>query len=212
MEIEYSNFALDVNTFGRNEICGLIDKNSNFIYNRVYDIKKQEYSTRFKTRSYIAVDKLRKKNLFNNLKDEFEITKEMENKSLKQLSSSELLKVLVLKGALSSAKVIILDHIDDYLNDRDLSMVLKGLKKNAKEIEKTIIFSTNKVDNIINNCDRYIIASENRVIYNGNNLDMLPVKTQIAEFVDTANEKKAKLIYYKDANDLLKAIYRSVKK
>lgn len=212
MEIEYSNFALDVNTFGKNEVCGLIDKNSNFIYNRVYDIKKLEYSQRFKTRAFLAIDKLRKKDLLKNLKDEFEITSEIESKTLKQLSSSELLKVLILKVALGSSKVMILDHIDDYFNDRDLSNVLKGLKKYAKEIGKTIIFSTNKVDNIINNCDRYIIASENRVIYNGNNLDTLPVKTQIAEFVDAANKKKAKLVYYKDENDLLKAIYRSVKK
>jgi len=74
------------------------------------------------------------------------------------------------------------------------------------------LFSTNKIDNAIEVCDRFIIASENRIIYDGKDIDKLPEKTSIASFVDGANSKGAKLSYYKEPNDLLKAIYRSVKK
>ena len=44
MEIKYSNFELDKSIFEKYEIIGLIDINSNFIYNRIYDLKEVEFT------------------------------------------------------------------------------------------------------------------------------------------------------------------------
>ena len=46
-----------------------------------------------------------------------------------------------------------------------------------------------------------IMAKNNEVYY---------IKTNLMKIADLANERNAKLDYYKDVNDLLKAIYRSV--
>ena len=211
MEIGYSNFELDTEIFLKNEVIGLVDKNSNFIYNRIYGINKMTYNSSYKVSTFLGINGLKKKKLSKNLKDGFGITKDIERKTLNTLSSSELIKVLILKASLLDTNVIILNHIDAYFNERDLKDIFICLKRNKESIGKTIIFSTNKVDNIISNTNYYVITSENRIIYNGNDINTIKEKTHIMDFVDIANKKGAKLQYYKDANDLLKAIYRSVR-
>lgn len=211
MEISYSNYELDTNLFPKNEVIGLIDKNSSFIYNRIYDLKNIQFNMNHKVMTFLGLDGIKKRKLLKDIKDQIGITKELEKKQLRTLSSGELIKVLILKACIIDTKVIVLNHIDAYLNDRDLKDIFIALKRNKEQIGKTIIFATNKVDNIISNTNYYIIASENRVIYNGNDINTIKDKTSVMTFVDAANKKGAKLNYYKDANDLLKAIYRSVK-
>ena len=212
MEIEYSSFIPDFETFGNRELCGIVDKNGTFLYNKIYDIRRLEYNKMHTVKMFLAIDKLKNKDLIDNLFSEFEQNNEIYNKKLKDLSSSELIKVLIIKLTVSRVKVIILEHIDTYLNNRDLANILHTLKTILDRLDKTIIFSTNKMDNIIRECTRYLIASEDHLIYKGTSIEDIPEKTEIMKFVDAANKKKAKLVYYKDASDLLKAIYRSVKK
>ena len=89
---------------------------------------------------------------------------------------------------------------------------MKTLRRNLKDIDKTIILSSNSLDNIVPLCTKYIVLNNADVDYAGSNIEMLPVKTEIMKFTDRANDRKAKMSYYKDPSDLLKAIYRSVKK
>ena len=212
MEIEFSNFALDEKTFGKYELVGIVDKHYDFIYNRVYDIRKLEYSGSYKVKNYIALEKITNKDITEKLINEFEISDDILSKRLKELSSGELAKVLILKLCVGPAKVIILDHIDAYLNNRDLTNILSGIKRYSDIIKKTILFRTNRVENIVINCTRFIVSRDGNIVYNGTDINKLSEKTDIMRFVDAANEHKAKLQYYKEPNDLLKAIYRSVKK
>ena len=55
-----------------------------------------------------------------------------------------------------------------------------------------------------------MIVDDKTVLFNGDNFERLPIKTNLMKIADLANKKNAKLDYYKDVNDLLKAIYRSV--
>ena len=212
MEIAYSNFGLDKETFGVNELVGIVDKHYDFIYNRVYDIKKLEYAPFMKVKTYLKIDIFANKELAEKLINEFEITEDLLRKRLGTLSSGELVKVQTLKLCLGSAKVIILDHIDAYINHKDLVNILSGIKRYSNKIEKTILFRTNIVENMIENCNRFIVVRDGKITYNGTDINKIPEKTELMRFVDMANEKKAKLQYYKEPNDLLKAIYRSVKK
>lgn len=212
MEIEYSNFQLDEETFGKNELVGIIDKHYDFIYNKVYDIRKLEYKSIIKAKTYIAIDRIANKDITEKLIGEFEITEEMLSKRLKDLSSGELIRILILKLCIGNSKVIILDHIDAYLNHRDLQNILSGIKRYSDTLGKTFLFRSNNIENVIESCSRYIIVRDGNIVYNGNDINELPEKTDIMRFVDLANNKKAKLQYYKDPSDLLKAIYRSVKK
>lgn len=211
MEIGYTNFELDNEFFTKGEIIGLVDKNSNFIYNRIYDLRPITFNSNAKVITFLGIESIKKRKLVKELKDELAITKDIEKRQMKSLTNAELVKVLILKACLIDAQVLVFSNIDTYLNDRDLKDVFIALRRYREKIGKTIIFTTNKVDNIINNTNYYVIASENRVIYSGNDINTLKDKTSIMNFVDAANKKGAKLNYYKDANDLLKAIYRSVK-
>ena len=75
-----------------------------------------------------------------------------------------------------------------------------------------IIYISKNINCIIPNTDYYIITKDNKVVYSGDDINSLPVKTELMEIVDLANKKGAKLKYYKDVNDLLKAIYKNVEK
>ena len=69
----------------------------------------------------------------------------------------------------------------------------------------------NKTDNLAQYPDRYIVVDENQITYNGKKFDAVHESTAIKNFTALANAKGAKLKEYKEPNDLLKAIYRSVK-
>lgn len=212
MEIAYSNFALDAKTFGNNSLVGLIDNGTDFIYERVYDIRKLLYNRNARVKAFLHPEKSRKSRVFSEIVDDFDISSEIESKKIGELSHGEFIKVMALKLSLSDAKVVILNHIDTVLTSRELNDILKGIKKHLDELNKTFIFSTNKVDKIVSSCTRYIVVDEEKIQYNGTKFEDLPIKTEICEFVDEANKKHAKLTYYKEVNDLLKAIYRSVEK
>lgn len=213
MEIEYSNFAIDPNVYGKNELCGLIDTNSNYIYNNFYDIKKLTYNPNVTVNRFLnSLIPSEPKKIVEQAIKEFEFDSSFMKKKLRELSSSELIKVLSIKLLISDAKVIILDHIDTFMSSKDLNQLLKFIRSFLKDTNKSVIFSANRIDNIIPQCTRYLIARDNQLIYNGNDINKLPEKTEIMDFVVMANKKKANLDNYKDINDLLKAVYRSVKK
>jgi len=68
------------------------------------------------------------------------------------------------------------------------------------------------VDNSIQFVDRYIVVSNGNITYNGKDFSAINEPTNIKNFTELANARGAKLKDYKEANDLLKAIYRSIKK
>jgi ABC-type sugar transport system ATPase subunit len=213
MEIEYSNFSVNPKIYGTNEITGIFDPDGDFVYNNFYDIKKIQYNENMSVNMYLkfGINSNNKKTLAK-MMSELEFNKSFMQKKLKVLSSSELIKVLVLKSCLSNSKVVFLENIDIYLTNKDLENLLRVIKGSLNEISKTVIFVSNKIDNIVKCTDRYVISENGKIKYNGKDLKELPLKTEIMDFVDLANNKKANVDYYKDINDLLKAIYRSVKK
>ena len=212
MEIKYSNIEPDNKVFQKYELYGFYDKNSDYIANRISDISIIKYDDIKFVGSFLLYYGKKKRELLNSLKDEFKITKDIERKKMCELNSYELASVLFIKLALSKAKVIILDHLDAYLNAADLKQLLLNIRSVITSIDKPVIFVANRIDNIIQNTNNYVIASEDRIIYNGKNIESIHEKTEIMKFVDAANKKGANLKYYKDPSDLLKAIYRSVQK
>ena len=213
MEIIYSKHIIDERQFKLNELYGLVDRNSTFIKKQFVGLKTFNYKSNKRVKSILFLSKCRNKELTEKLYNDFELNIEIEKKRMKDLSTSELVKVLTICiCTYKKVNLIVLDHIDTCLNYGDLNTILKSLKQCMKMINKVILFSTSKVDNILNTCSEYVVAGENRIIYNGNKFVELPVKPEIVEFVDLANKRGANMSYYKETYDLLKAIYRSVKK
>lgn len=209
MEIKCSFQESDEKTFGRNEIIGLIDKSGEFQKEHYPDAKTINKNDLMPVFLFLKTN-YRQKRLIDNLISELEIPKDLMHRKLKSLSESELIKVLIIKAVTKDYRTIILDSIDTSLTWRDYHNLINSLKSHASDIGKTIIISTNKGNNILD-CNRYIVTDNSRIVYKGKELSQLPVETDSGEFTTLANEKGAGINYYKDINDLLKAVYRSLK-
>lgn len=212
MEIKYSNCNLDAKIFQKNELYGLYDKNSNFINNRFNDIHIMTYNPKLTVNSYLLNIRLSRRNILKLAKKELGIGIDLLSKKIGELSSEELARVLIAKSLITKSNIIVLDHIDVFLTTTAFKDLIFHIKNLLPNLDKCIVVSANKLDNIINITNNYIIVSEDRIIYNGTNIESMHEPTEIIKFVNTANKKGAKLNYYKDSKDLLKAIYRSVKK
>lgn len=213
MEIKYSYFEPDNNVFGKCELTGMIDPNDKYIYNNIYDIKDIKYDENKKVFFYLYFgEKKAQRELIKKFYHELELSPELMNRPLKKLSDSELIKIIIIKLLNKNVKTIILNHIETYLTQRDVLNILKIIKNNKDKINKNVIFNANKVDNILFYVDKYLIINEDKIIYNGSNFEEIPISSEIKKFTDYANSKGAKIKNYKETNDLLKAIYRSVKK
>ncbi len=210
MEIKYTNFEADKKIFGKEEICGIYDITGGYLYDNIYDTKTLELPSLISSNLFLKINCLDKKEL-DDMISELEIDKSILKRKPKKLSKSELLKISLIKIILSDAKTIILDHIDEVLNAKDLTNALKTVKKHIKNTAKTVIYATNNPDNLLEKIDRFLIIKDGKPIYNGTNILEVPVDMELKRIVDLANKKGAHLDYYRDINDLLKAIYRSVK-
>ena len=213
MEIEFSNFEVDKKIFGEKTISGLYDTKGTFIYKNLYGIEKLKVNNNLTVRTYLLLSKLSRKkySLTKKLLNDLEIDSTKQKLKLKELSMVDYIKVLVIRLVSKSCKTIVLKNIDISLNFNEQARLFNALRRNIKLVNKTIIFESMNIESIVPNSDYYVIADDNKVIYSGDDFTKLPVKTEIMEIVDLANKKGAKLSYYKDINDLLKAIYRSVK-
>lgn len=209
MEISCSKNIANTEMFGQTYLCGIMT-NTKFLSEQVKT--KIAYKDNQTTKAFFRFEKIRHKDLFNNIWIDLELNETIEKMKICELSSSELIRILILKYFISKNKVMYLEYIDPYLTPRDLKNIFTVFRKYRKETNKQIFFISNNIDNVVEYCDEYAIIENNQIIYEGHDLKELPIKTELIKFSDLANKKNAKLAYYKDQNDLLKAIYRSVKK
>ena len=214
MEIELSKFEVDKDIFGEETICGLFDLNDTFINNNLYGIEKLKVNSNLSVRSFLLIDKLSKNKykLVKTFLKEFEIDNKKKRKKLNQLCYSDFIKVIIIKALANSSKTVVIKNIDIAMNKIELDNVFNTIKRNKKLIKKSIIFSSTRIENVIMYSGYYVIVKDKIMVYSGTDFTKSPIKTPLMEFTDLANEKEANLGYYKDVNDLLKAIYRSVKR
>jgi len=211
MEIKYSNYKANPEIFKEKTLTTLIDKTGDYLINNIYDIKEEPVGSTKIVKQILNTGILNSnEKLIEELLLELEIEKEVLNNKLNSLSNSNFLKIMFIKYCTDKSEIIILDHIDACLTERDFKLLMKACQN--KNISKTIIFCPNIIDNAIIYTKNFVVTENNTIIYKGNDFTKLEVKSEIMNFVDIANKRNAKLKYYKEPSDLLKAIYRSVKK
>ena len=125
------------------------------------------------------------------------------------LSDTELIKILIIVLSLNSSKTVVLKYVDSYFNDRELNNYFRYLIAILERRDKTIIFESSNYDNLIKYGGNYVIL-ENGKIKRTESINDLNKKTELMKITDLANKRSSKMVYYKDVNDLLKAVYRSV--
>lgn len=148
---------------------------------------------------------------FNDLK----LDNELLNKKIADLSSYELMCFKLLTIINKKPSIIILDNVDCKICEKYKSKLLNFIRLiNASKRIKFIIISSNTV--FLNQISKECIVMKNGIIkYQGQIIDGIKSdqikKCEIIDFIDIANQKKnAKLDYYLETKELLKAIYRSV--
>lgn len=148
---------------------------------------------------------------FNDLK----LDNELLNKKIADLSSYELMCFKLLTIINKKPSIIILDNVDCKICEKYKSKLLNFIRLiNASKRIKFIIISSNTV--FLNQISKDCLVMKNGIIkYQGQIIDGIKSdqikKCEIIDFIDIANQKKnAKLDYYLETKELLKAIYRSV--
>ena len=119
-------------------------------------------------------------------------------------------KVLILKLLSSKNRIIILRGIEAYFPLRDFKIFMQKIINYVEKSKQMIIYETNNIDVLTDICNSITVYDGENVIFSSDDYKRLPIKTNLMKIADLANERDAKLDYYKDVNDLLKAIYRSV--
>lgn len=148
---------------------------------------------------------------FNDLK----LDNELLNKKIADLSSYELMCFKLLTIISKKPSIIILDNVDCKICEKYKSKLLNFIRLiNASNQIKFIVISSNTV--FLNQISKECIVMKNGIIkHQGKIIDGIKSeeikKCEIIDFIDIANQKKnAKLDYYLETKELLKAIYRSV--
>ena len=136
-------------------------------------------------------------------------------------SDSDKYKLLIAMSLINNRSNYILVYPNLYLDDYNINLILKILKKISREYRKNICIITNNIDLLYRECDNFIIYNKNKIIYNDkrnylydfketllNNNYPLP---KILEFISLVEKKQnIKLEPTFDIKELMKDIYRNV--
>ena len=138
-------------------------------------------------------------------------------KPLNVLSSNEIEKVELLIKLLENKERIILSDFDNNFLEKEFNYFKLLFRKMTTKYNKTVIFITNKLDNIMDCIDFILIVENKKVIMEINSKDIYFDKIyeytetpDIIDFVKMARKKYKKLDDFTDVKELIKGIYRGV--
>ena len=138
------------------------------------------------------------------------------------LSSSELRKLNLAIALLNNPKVVILDEANADLDDKALKNLIKIIRILKNRYHKTIIVASNDIEFIHQISDYIYVLDNNKVILEGKKYDVfkkvdilkkshIKIPNVMLFSYLTFKQKKIKLGYRDDINDLIKDIYRNIK-
>ena len=87
----------------------------------------------------------------------------MLNKKLCNLSQGQLQKVLICAAIVQDTKIIFLDEPTSALDIKNQNMILKFIRKLAKEKNKTIIFSSHNPNHALNLNSDVLLVSDAKI-------------------------------------------------
>ena len=138
-------------------------------------------------------------------------------KPLNVLSSNEIEKVELMIKLLQDREMIILSDFDINFLTKEFNYFKSLFKKMVTKYNKTVVFITNKLDNIMDIIDFILVVEGKQVVMELNAKDIYfdgiydhVDKPDIIDFVKKARKKYPKLDDYITINELIKGIYRSV--
>ncbi len=152
----------------------------------------------------------------------FYLDDNIKNIKSSDLSSGEKRLISIGISFMSNPKIIVLDNPTLYLDDYNEKILIKILKKIAKEYNKIIIMFTNDVLFSYKSSDNYLLLNNGSLLSDGRTKNLPNINDKlltaglsipkIMNFIDNAHKKKnISLDKTYDIKELMKDIYRNVK-
>ena len=159
---------------------------------------------------------------FEELLDIFNLEKSLLDKNYTELSTGELKKISLIKVFMENKNYILLEDPSSYLDDKSKQSLIKIIRKERLN-GKTILINSFDTGFVLKVSDRVVIIYNGKkliddtkynVLSNKKILDKINVKVpNILEFKNKVlTDKNIKLGCTSSINDLIKDVYRNVKK
>lgn len=214
-------YGFDINTEGKIIIDGVINKkiNENIFYIR-QDYSKQLFNINILEDIKYFVPNYEKEKM-DELFKYFDLDLSVLKKHCKDLSDGELKKVLLIIMFLSNKKILLIDDITsglDYKSKKNLIKIIKKEKRNGKlfiisSFDSDFLISV--VDKIIYIIDKKVEFNEDKYSFFDNEILLNKCKLNMPKTIQVKNivfkNKKIKLLYRDNINDLIKDIYRNAR-
>lgn len=151
-----------------------------------------------------------------------ELNKSILNSVMSNISTSEKIKILIVRALLYDPNTLIIDNIFSILDSKSRDKVVKLLINLKKFENKTIILSSININIIYEFIDNIIIIKNDKVIYYGDKFicfenkkileDKLIEKPLVVEIANKVYKKSnIKLGKNDSINELIKSIYREIR-
>lgn len=223
-------FGLDLNFEGKiiidkkNINNKIKSKDLGVIREKIFYLK-QDYQKQLFNVNVLEDIKFIKNNLNLNKLEEllknFNLSKEVLCKSYFELSDGEVKKILLIAMLLKDSKIILLDDPTSGLNQKGINYLIKILKK-EKRNGKLIIIASQDSEFLLSVTDKVLFLNDKRIFILEDkyaffdNQELLNIcgltKPNILLFREKVlKDKKIKLVYRDNINDLIKDIYRNAK-
>ena len=143
------------------------------------------------------------------------------DKSVYEISESELSKVLIASVLLCNPDIIIFDEMLDSFDSINKIKILKLFIKLKKFFNKTIIIVSSNIDDIYEFIDDVVIVDDGKVLYFGDKYNVYKNYDKIKEnnvripsivsFIKKIRDKGIKVDEVDSINELIKTIYREIR-
>lgn len=150
-----------------------------------------------------------------------EISPDIFDKDIFEISESELSKVLIASVLLYNPETIIIDEMLDSFDNKMKEKILKLFIKLKKFFNKTIYIVTANIDDVYEFIEDVIVIDEGKILLQGNkyevynNYDLLVSKQiripNIVHFIKKIRDKNISIDDVDSINELIKTIYREVR-
>lgn len=90
---------------------------------------------------------------------------ELRNKKCYELSDGQLQRVMIARALAQDTDLILLDEPTTHLDMYHKAYILKLLKDLSRDTNKTILFSTHEIELAIQICDKLIVMTDNKVLF-----------------------------------------------